>query len=144
MADFSESREYKRWYSPRCKALVSEDGTIWVHCDVSDISAGGLRFNGGKCFAIGQNIYFKLTIYSSCSEFTMSLKAQVVHSKELFYGVKFLNILNNQQIQLDEIISAAIGKTQENMNHYHKFEDGIYTFCFIPVKRKHLKVRKYL
>lgn len=144
MADFSERREYKRWYSPLCKALVSEDRTIWVQCDVSDISAGGLRFNGGKCFAIGQNIFFKLTIYSSCSEFTMSLKAQVMHSKELSHGVKFLDISKHQQIQLDEIITAAIGKNQDNMNHHHKFEDGIYTFCFNPVRRKPLKVRKYL
>lgn len=144
MADFSERRKYKRWYNPLCKALVSEDGTIWAPCEINNISAGGLRFNGGKCFAIGQTIYFRLIIYSECSEFLMHFKAQIVNGKEMYYGVMFLGITKNQQIQLDEIVNAAIEKSQENLNHYHKFEDGIYTFCFNPMRRKYLKVRKYL
>jgi len=142
MSDFSERRKYKRWYNPLCNAQISEDGRIWATCEIKDISAGGLRFNGGKCFVNGQNIFFRFSIYSTCSEFSMNLKAQVVHSKELIYGVKFLDITRNQQIQLDEIITSAIEKTQENLNHHHKFEDGIYTFCFNPTRRKQLKLHK--
>lgn len=140
MSDFSERRKYKRWYNPLCDALISEDGLRWANCEIKDISAGGLRFNGGKCFAIGQTLFFRFSIYCNCSEFSMKLNAQVVHSKELVYGVKFLDITSSQQIQLDEIINSAIEKHQENLNHHHKFEDGIYTFCFKPARRKHLKL----
>lgn len=144
MADFIDKRKYKRWANPLCKALVSENGRIWAHCDVSDLSAGGLKFSGGKCFAIGQNIFFRLVIYSGYSEFTIALSAQIVHGREMQYGVKFLDITKDQRIQLDEIVNASLEQTLVTTDHYHKTEDGIYTFFFNPVRRRTLKLRRYI
>jgi len=144
VADFLDKRKYKRWSNPFCKALVSENGMLWAHCDVADISAGGLKFNGGKCFAMGQLLYFRLVIYSGYSEFSIALSAQIVHGKEMHYGVKFLDITKHQQIELDEIITASLEQNLETIDHHHKTEDGIYTFFFNPVRRRTLKHRRYI
>lgn len=144
MADFAERRKYKRWNNPLCKVMLSNDKKSWEGCEVCDLSAGGLKFIGNRHFSIGQFIYVDLTVFSGCSEFRMVLTAQIVHGVDLEYGVKFLDISKQHIIQIDEIVKAAIEKSQENLNHYHKFEDGIYTFCFNPVRRRCINVKRHL
>lgn len=142
MEELSDSLKYRKWYSPRCDSLISTDSKNWNSCEITEISASSLKLESSETYAIGEKLYFKLILYSGCSAFDMRVQAKIISKLQNFYEVQFTDIQKHHQIQLDEIIKSNAQKNNDNLNHHHKFEEGVYTFAFTPVHRSSVKLRK--
>jgi hypothetical protein len=133
---FAERRKYQRCTKTICKAFLSADGQRWNDMELSDISAGGLRFSSRKKFENNTQLKFNLNVYNALSEFNMKIEGSVLHSAfsgdKAEYAVKFNNINKYTQVQLDEVIKSKV--TINNTSPLSP-DDGIYTFMFIPRKR---------
>jgi hypothetical protein len=133
---FAERRKYQRCTKTICKAFLSADGQRWNEVELSDISAGGLRFNSRKKYENNMHLKFNLNVYNALSEFNMKIEGNVLNSTlskdKAEYAVKFENINKYTQVQLDEIIKS---KVTVNNTVSLAPEDGIYTFMFLPNRR---------
>jgi hypothetical protein len=133
---FAERRKYQRCSKTICKAFLSTDGHRWDDVELSDISAGGLRFSSRKKFENNTHLKFNLNVYNALSEFNMKIEGNVLKATlaedKAEYAVKFDNINKYTQVQLDEIIKS---KVTINNNISLEPEDGVYTFMFLQKRR---------
>ena len=112
---------------------MSTDGARWNNVELSDISAGGLRFSSKDKFESNDHLKFDLNVYIALSEFNIKVEGNVLNSTlskdKAEYTVKFDNINKYTQVQLDEIIKS---KVTINNTVSLAPDDGIYTFMFMP------------
>lgn len=136
MSDFTERRMYKRCTNTICRTGMSPEGTHWVTVDLQDISAGGLNFQSDSVYEVGQKLFFDLQVYYAFSEFNLRFEGEIIyHRKEEsgnHYGVKFVNVDNYYQIQLDEIIRTKMNIADKISHCHHAHEEGSYTFILRP------------
>ena len=147
MSDYAERRRYQRCDSTICKAMLSVDTCRWDCFEISDISAGGLSFMSSRCFNTDTRLFFNIYVYNMLSEFNLKFEGHILRQeivKGIYrYAVKFDKIDKYTQVQLDELIKSRITLTNTEKP---AFNDGIYTFLFIPRVRPrrmglHIKIR---
>ncbi len=133
MAFSGESRKYQRCSNLVCKTQMSIDEKRWVDFEISDISAGGLKFISSNVFEKSVPLSFILNVFNMLSEFNLKFEGQITRVEmtkgKYEYAVRFSNIDKYTQIQLDEVIKSKI--TLNHISHCAP-EDGSYTFLLMP------------
>ncbi|MCX7745641.1 MAG: PilZ domain-containing protein [Clostridia bacterium] len=140
-----ERRKYQRCYSSICNAHLSTDRKQWLEVDITDISAGGLKFSTYKEYAPDDLLHIDLHVYNMLSEFNVKFEGKVIRHEVVkgqnVYSIKFINVNRSSQIQLDEVIESKI-TVKNYKNHIDESEDGVYTFLLMPkVKPRKLHIR---
>ncbi|HEY9061965.1 MAG TPA: PilZ domain-containing protein [Pseudobacteroides sp.] len=138
MNQVSEKRRYQRCTNAVCKIMMSNDKKSWQEIDVCDISAGGLKFISARDLESENKYYFDISVYNMLSEFTLKFEAALVRKEancsENTYAAKFINVNKYNQIQLDEVIESRITVSKQSLPAPN-YEEGVYTFFFIPRMR---------
>ena len=106
--DLYDKRSYQRGEHFYIDARVSRDQIRWRKAIINNLSSGGLQLMTDESFAVGDKLWFDLTIQGFFSEFDMKVNGEIRNEKKIdgknAYGVVFLNLSHDKKILIDENI----------------------------------------